>query len=85
MRAEERDGRRAAELGGQAGFDPDDALLFVPVAMLLGWDMYLITTAAIGASVFAVFFFWKFSYVFNFLAKCKHEFFYSIKVGHYYP
>ena len=60
IRAEERDGRRAAELGDQAGCDPDDALLFVPVAMLLGWGMYLITVAAIGASIFAVFFFWKF-------------------------
>ena len=60
MRAEERDGRRAAELGGRAGFDPDDALLLVPVAMLLGWGMCLITAAAIGASIFAVFFFWKF-------------------------
>ena len=60
IRAEERNGRRAAELVGQAGFDPDDALLFVPVAMLLGWGMYLITVAAIGASIFAVFFFWKF-------------------------
>ena len=60
MRAEKRDGRRAAELHGQAGFDPDDALLFIPLAMLLGWGMYLITAAAIGASIFAVFFFWKF-------------------------
>ena len=60
MRAEERDGRRAAELGGQAGFDPDDALLFVPVFMLFGWGVYLITAAAIGASGFAVFFFWRF-------------------------
>ena len=60
MRAEERDGRRAAELGGRAGFDPDDALLFVPVAMLLGWGMCLITAAAFGASIFVIFFFWKF-------------------------
>ncbi len=60
IRAEERDGRRAAELKGQGGFDPDDALLFVPVFMLFGWGVYLIAAAAIGASIFVIFFFWKF-------------------------
>ncbi len=60
MRAEDQEGSRAAELEGTAGFDPDDAMLFVPVAMLLGWDLYLISAAAVGATLFALFFFWKF-------------------------
>ncbi len=60
MRAEEQEGSRAAELGGTAGFDPDDAMLAVPVAVLLGWGTELIVAAAFGASLFAVFFYFKF-------------------------
>jgi phosphatidylglycerophosphate synthase len=60
MRAEQREGARAAELKGAAGFDPDDAMFLVPVAMALGWGVYLTITAAFGASAFALFFFWKF-------------------------
>jgi len=60
MRAEERAGSRAAELEGSAGFDPDDAMLAVPVAVLLGWGTELIIAAAFGASLFAVYFFFKF-------------------------
>ena len=60
MRAEEQAGSRAAELKGSAGFDPDDAMLAVPVAVLLGWGTELIIAAACGASLFAVFFFFKF-------------------------
>jgi archaetidylinositol phosphate synthase len=60
MRAEEQAGSRAAELEGSAGFDPDDAMLAVPVAVLLGWGTELIIAAAFGASLFAVFFFFKF-------------------------
>jgi len=60
MKAEDQEGSRAAELEGAAGFDPDDAMLFVPVAMLLGWGVYLISAAAIGAACFAIFFLWKF-------------------------
>jgi archaetidylinositol phosphate synthase len=60
MRAEEQAGSRAAELKGSAGFDPDDAMLAVPVAVLLGWGTELIVAAAFGASLFAIFFFFKF-------------------------
>jgi archaetidylinositol phosphate synthase len=60
MRAEEQEGSRTAELKGSAGFDPDDAMLAVPVTVLLGWSTQLIVAAAFGASLFAVFFFFKF-------------------------
>lgn len=60
MKAEEQEGRRAAEITGTAGFDPDDAMLAVPIAVLLGWSTELIVAAAFGASLFAVFFFVKF-------------------------
>ena len=58
--AESHDGIRAAELKGAKGFDPDDAILLVPVAMAIGWGYYLIVAAAIGACIFSLFFYWKF-------------------------
>ncbi len=60
MRIEKLEGPRAAEFGGAAGFDPDDAMLIVPIAMMLGGAIHLIVVAAIGAPVFAAFFFWRF-------------------------
>ncbi len=60
MKAEEQAGGRAAELDSAAGFDADDAMLFVPLAMALGWGGELIAAAAVGASLFALFFFWMF-------------------------
>ena len=60
MQIEAREGARAAELGGAAGFDPDDAVLMVPVAMALGGGVPLIIVAVIGAPAFAVFFHWRF-------------------------
>ncbi|MDP7424185.1 MAG: CDP-alcohol phosphatidyltransferase family protein [Rhodospirillales bacterium] len=60
MRAEEQEGSRVAELEGTVGFDPDDAMLALPVAVLLGWGTELIVAAAFGASIFAVYFFFKF-------------------------
>lgn len=60
MRAEAREGARAAELGRGGAFDPDDAILAVPVAIWLGWSVPLLSVAAIGATSFAVFFFWRF-------------------------
>lgn len=60
MRVEDQKGTGSAELGGLAGFDPDDAILVVPFAMVFGWGAYLIIAGAIGASIFALFFFWKF-------------------------
>ena len=60
MRIEAMEGRRAAELPGAAGFDPDDAILIVPVAIWLGGALPLLAAAAVGAPAFAVFFFWLF-------------------------
>ena len=57
VRMEEREGARAAELGGFMGFDPDDAMLLVPVAIWLGWSEGLLLAAAIGAPLFAIGFF----------------------------
>jgi len=62
-RVEIRKGNRAAEIKSSAGFDPDDAMLLVPVAMMLGFKNELIIAAAIGASVFAIFFFFKFKHL----------------------
>ena len=45
------------DLGGFAGFDPDDALFLVPLALWLGWAEPLLVAALIGAPVFALFFF----------------------------
>lgn len=60
MRLEEGQGARAGELRGVAGFDPDDAMLAVPAAVLLGWTEGLLIAAAIGAPAFALFFLWLF-------------------------
>ena len=60
LRLENREGPRAAEMPGAAGFDPDDAILIVPVAMMLGGGVPLMIAAAIGAPAFAVFFFWRY-------------------------
>ncbi len=57
MRLESEGGDRAGEIGGFAGFDPDDAMLLVPVFVLLGFAQPLLVAAAIGAPAFAVFFY----------------------------
>lgn len=56
IRIERLQGLRAAEIGNGFGFDADDAMLLVPLAILLGWSEPLLLAAAIGAPVFAVFF-----------------------------
>ena len=55
LRLESQSGARAGELGGAAGFDPDDAILFVPVLIWLGFSQAMIVAAAIGAPAFALF------------------------------
>jgi len=60
LRIEADRGQRAAELPGLAGFDPDDAILLVPLFIWLGWSVPLLVAAAVGASVFSVFFYWLF-------------------------
>ena len=52
-------GERAAELGGVAGFDPDDGILAVPILIWLELAEELLAVAAVGAPVFAMFFYWK--------------------------
>jgi len=60
IRIEELDGARAAELGSFAGFDPDDAIIAVPILIWLGTADGLLLAASIGAPLFAAFFFWFF-------------------------
>ena len=60
MRMEAAGGERAGELAGAAGFDPDDGILAVPLAMLFGLGKWLVIAAAIGAPGFAIYMFWKF-------------------------
>ncbi|MDD9878092.1 MAG: CDP-alcohol phosphatidyltransferase family protein [Magnetovibrio sp.] len=57
VQAESRAGRRAGEIPGAAGFDADDAMLAVPVAIWFGAGEQLLYAAAIGAPAFAIFFF----------------------------
>ena len=57
VRIEASIGERAAELGSSAGFDADDAIIAVPIALWLGYADGLLLAAAIGAPVFAIGFF----------------------------
>jgi phosphatidylglycerophosphate synthase len=60
MRAEAASGSRAAELKPAAGFDADDAMLAVPLAVWLDWSEGLLLAAAVGAPAFALLFGWLF-------------------------
>lgn len=60
VRIEAANGARAAELGGFAKFDPDDAMLLVPLAIWVDGSDVLLVAAAFGAPLFAAFFVWKF-------------------------
>jgi len=57
LKIEKAEGARAAELGGAAGFDPDDAMIAVPITVWLGYSEQLLLAAAVGAPAFAVFFY----------------------------
>ncbi|MCG8357121.1 MAG: CDP-alcohol phosphatidyltransferase family protein [Kiloniellales bacterium] len=50
-------GARAAELPSFFGFDPDDAIIALPIAVWLGWSDEVLVAAALGAPLFAVFMF----------------------------
>lgn len=58
MRVETVAGERAAELGSLAGFDADDAVLVIPVAVWLEGSAQLLVVAAVAAPTVLVFFFW---------------------------
>ncbi len=60
VRLEDLHGARAGELRGAAGFDPDDAMLVVPLAVWLGGADWLLLAAAVGAPGFALFMALKF-------------------------
>ena len=64
---ERHKGPRAGEIDGIFGFDPDDAILFVPVIIWLEWTEQLLLAAAIGAPLFAI---WYLIY-FNFLRRAQ--------------
>lgn len=59
-RMEALEGQRAGEFEGAAGFDPDDAVLAVPLAMAFGWGELLLVAAAIGAPAFLLFAYLRF-------------------------
>ncbi len=54
IKTETRQGERAAELRSFAGFDADDAMLLVPVTILVGASTPLLIAACIGAPLFAL-------------------------------
>ncbi|MCE2510502.1 MAG: CDP-alcohol phosphatidyltransferase family protein [Alphaproteobacteria bacterium] len=55
LQMEAREGKGKPAFEGAGGFDPDDAILLVPIAMWLGWAEPLLIAAAIGAPGFTVF------------------------------
>jgi len=56
MRVEALEGERAAELPSIAGFDVDDSILIVPIAVWLGGSVPLLVAATVAAPAFAMFF-----------------------------
>ena len=48
-------GQHAGEFGATAGFDPDDALLVLPVVVWIGLSDWLLAAACLGAPAFALF------------------------------
>lgn len=54
VQLENQGGQGAASFDATAGFDPDDAMLAVPVAMALGWADWLVLAAATGAPLAAL-------------------------------
>ncbi|MHA1599876.1 MAG: CDP-alcohol phosphatidyltransferase family protein [Alphaproteobacteria bacterium] len=54
VRLEDLHGARAGELGGLGGFDPDDALVVIPIVVWFGGADWLLLAAAVGAPGFAI-------------------------------
>lgn len=55
VRKESHHGPRAGQLDSAAGFDPDDAMIAVPVMIWLGLSDRLLVAACLGAPVFAIY------------------------------
>lgn len=59
FRAEKLAGERSGELQSFFGFDVDDAMLFIPLLVLFGFQEGLLLAASLGAPLFAVcYYFW---------------------------
>jgi archaetidylinositol phosphate synthase len=50
----------AAEFPAVTGFDPDDAMIVIPLAIWLGAEAYVLCAAAIGAPLFLAWTVWRF-------------------------
>jgi phosphatidylglycerophosphate synthase len=59
-KVESQEGIGAAAFSATAGFDPDDAMAIVPVAIWLNGEMPILIAAAIGAPAFFLWACWKF-------------------------
>jgi archaetidylinositol phosphate synthase len=59
-RIERIEGPGAAAFPTAAGFDPDDAMIVAPIAVLFGGEMYVLVAAAIGAPLFFLWTCWRF-------------------------
>jgi archaetidylinositol phosphate synthase len=55
LKAESLEGEQTAELGSVAGFDFDDAIIAVPVMVILGWTQALLIAATVGAPLFTLY------------------------------
>jgi phosphatidylglycerophosphate synthase len=60
LRVARRFGREVVATRAVAGFDPDDALVIVPLAVVLGGSVPLLVAAAAGAPISAVYYYWRF-------------------------
>lgn len=60
LRLESQFGQRAGELDPVAGFDADDAMVLVPLAVWADVTEWLLVASAIGAPLFALAMLWKF-------------------------
>ena len=57
MRMESLAGQRSAEIGNLFGFDPDDAMMLIPILVFFGLQEPLLLAAVVGAPAFALAFF----------------------------
>ena len=54
VRAEQVLGDGTAKFEGVGGFDPDDAMIALPLAMLFGFGEWILVAATIGAPLAAI-------------------------------